>query len=480
GYHTEINDLLLSALTLALSASFSRPVNHIILEGHGREPIDNTLDVSETVGWFTTVYPVRLEMQARVTETMIHTKEMLRAVPNKGIGYGALHQAGDLAGELPAISFNYLGQLGGDTGQGRHQDWSLTDDDCGAVVASDNPSPLLLDINGVVQAGSLQFSVRSRLPQTLTQVFITAFEQALTTVITAGQKQARLGGVKTPSDYGIKGVSIERLSRFQQRYQIEALYPATSLQQGFVYHYLAQPQDDAYRVQLLLDYHDRLDFAAYQQAWALASLRFPVLRTAFDWEGEVLQIVTEGASIGPANFTIKDIRSLPAEERDRAIEELQQNDRAQPFDLHHPGLIRFTLIRQQAQRVTVLITQHHCIADGWSTPILLQTVHEYYNALVQGRVLPKGVDTAYLATQQYHLDHKEASEAYWAERKTQFQGANDLSALLSHGIDLAQIKTVENPAEQGLTVEGNAYGQLKTMCREQGVTLNVVLQFAWH
>ncbi|MDE1476659.1 condensation domain-containing protein, partial [Xenorhabdus bovienii] len=69
---------------------------------------------------------------------------------------------------------------------------------------------------------------------------------------------------------------------------------------------------------------------------------------------------------------------------------------------------------------------------------------------------------------------------YWAERKTQFQGANDLSALLSHGIDLAQIKTVENPAEQELTVEGNAYDQLKTMCREHGITLNVVLQFAWH
>ncbi|WP_230579557.1 condensation domain-containing protein, partial [Xenorhabdus bovienii] len=262
--------------------------------------------------------------------------------------------------------------------------------------------------------------------------------------------------------------------------KIEAIFPATSLQQGFVYHYLAQPQDDAYRVQLLLDYHDRLDFAVYQQAWALASLRFPALRTAFDWEGEVLQIVTEGASIGPANFTIKDISSLPPEEWDRAIEELQRNDRTQPFDLSQPGLIRFTLIRQQAQRVTVLITQHHCIADGWSTPILLQTVHEYYNALVQGRVPPKGGDTAYLATQQYHIDHKDASEAYWAERKTQFQGANDLSALLSHGIDLAQIKTVEKPAEQMLTVEGNAYGQLKTMCREQGVTLNVVLQFAWH
>ncbi|MBD2797151.1 amino acid adenylation domain-containing protein, partial [Xenorhabdus sp. 18] len=294
GYHTEINDLLLSALTLALQTTFSRSVNHIILEGHGRETIDNTLDVAETVGWFTTIYPVRLVMQDDIAETIIHTKERLRAIPNRGIGYGALYQAGYLPDDLPAISFNYLGQLGGEAGQTRHQDWALTDDSCGSVIASENSSHLLLDINGAVQAGKLQFSVLSRLPSAQTKIFITAFEQAFKTVITAGQQQAQSGGVKTPSDYEFKAVSIARLKRLQQRYPIEALYPATSLQQGFIYHHLAQPQDDAYRVQLLLDYHAPIDLAAYQQAWALASLRFPILRTAFDWEGEILQIVTTG------------------------------------------------------------------------------------------------------------------------------------------------------------------------------------------
>ncbi|WP_047686703.1 condensation domain-containing protein, partial [Xenorhabdus sp. NBAII XenSa04] len=82
--------------------------------------------------------------------------------------------------------------------------------------------------------------------------------------------------------------------------------------------------------------------------------------------------------------------------------------------------------------------------------------------------------------QQYHLDHRQASEAYWTERKAQFHRANDLSALLSHNVDLNQVKAVEKPAEQVLTIQGNAYKQLKAMCRKQGVTLNVVLQFAWH
>ncbi|PHM65631.1 Amino acid adenylation [Xenorhabdus stockiae] len=476
GYHTEINDLLLSALALALQNVFANPVNHITLEGHGREHIDNTLDVSETVGWFTTLYPVRLQIQSDIAETIIQTKEMLRDIPNKGIGYSTLHQAGYLTGDLPAISFNYLGQLGGAS----HQDWSITSDDCGNAIASENSSHLLLGINGAIQAGRLQFSVDSRLPPNQTTMFITTFEQMLNRVIAIAQAQAQSGGIKTPSDYGIEGLSVRSLNQLQQQYQIEALYPATSLQQGFVYHYLAQPQDDAYRVQWLLDYHTDVDIAAYQQAWALASLRFPTLRTAFDWEGKILQVITTEASIGSANFRREDLTQLSEAERNRVIDEIQQTDRTLPFDLSQPGLVRFTMIQQREQLTTVLVTLHHSIIDGWSTPILLQAVHGYYNAIIQGELPEITADQAYPATQQYYLDHKAESDRYWAERKPQFQGANDFSALLSHSIDLTQVKTVEKPAAQLLTLKDSAYQQLKEICRTQGVTLNVALQFAWH
>ncbi|WP_422824395.1 non-ribosomal peptide synthase/polyketide synthase [Xenorhabdus bharatensis] len=476
GYHTEINDLLLSALALALQDIFAQPVNHITLEGHGREHIDNTLDVSETVGWFTTLYPVQLQTQSDITETIMHTKEMLRGVPNKGIGYSTLHQAGYLSGDLPAISFNYLGQLGGASSQ----DWSITSDDCGNAIASENSSHLLLGINGAIQDGRLQFSVDSRLPKNQTTMFITAFEHTLNSVITMAQAQAQSGGIKTPSDYGIEGLSVRALNQLQQQYQIEALYPATSLQQGFVYHYLAQPQDDAYRVQWLLDYHANVDTAAYQQAWALASLRFPTLRTAFDWEEKILQVITTEAGIGSAHFRREDLTQLSEADCNRVIDEIQQTDRTQPFDLSQPGLVRFTMIQQREQLTTVLITLHHSIVDGWSTPILLQAVHGYYNAIIQGELPEITVDQAYPATQQYYLDHKAESDRYWAKRKIQFQGANDFSALLSHSIDLTQVKTVEKPAAQLLTLQESAYQQLKAICRTQGVTLNVALQFAWH
>ncbi|PHM53531.1 non-ribosomal peptide synthetase [Xenorhabdus hominickii] len=215
GYRTEINDLLLSALTVALQETFDQSVNHIILEGHGRESIDNTIDISETVGWFTTLYPVRLEKQTDMADTLIHTKEMLRAVPNKGIGYGALQQAGYLTDHLPVISFNYLGQLG----SASRQDWSITDDDCGNTIASENDSHLLLGINGAVQAGKLLFYVDSRLPQSKTVIFIRAFEQALNHIITTAQKQSQTGEIMTPSDYGIKGVSLEQFNQLTHYFE---------------------------------------------------------------------------------------------------------------------------------------------------------------------------------------------------------------------------------------------------------------------
>ncbi|NRD75881.1 AMP-binding protein [Shewanella sp. VB17] len=480
GYHTEINDLLLSALTIALQSTFGESVNHIVLEGHGRESIDETLDVSQTVGWFTSMYPVKLDAYETAAETIIHTKEMLRAIPDKGLGYGALRQVGRVAGQLPEVSFNYLGQLGESSVSGAELDWSLVSTDVGVQVSFDNEDDLALNINGAVQQGVLGFSIISRLSQGQTALFVADFEAALTMVINTAKQQAQLGGLKTPSDYGLDKFSVSELYRLQGQYDIEAIYPATSLQQGFIYHHISQPDDDAYRVQMLFDYQRALDLDNYQEAWRLASIRFPILRTAFDWQGEMLQVTTRGASINKDNFTVKDISHLSLEAREQVIIEIQQEDRAVGFDLTQPGLVRFTIIKQADDLFTVLKSEHHSIIDGWSVPVLMDTVHGYYNQLMAGEAPRIEVDKAYLAAQEYYRHTQADTDMYWSEVKAQYQGANDLSNLLTHKVDLSQVKAVDEPAGQAFKVEGQAYKQLTTMCKAQGVTLNVALQFAWH
>ncbi|WP_299249955.1 condensation domain-containing protein, partial [uncultured Aquimarina sp.] len=72
--------------------------------------------------------------------------------------------------------------------------------------------------------------------------------------------------------------------------KVEHIYPANSLQQGFIYHALSQPTDDAYRVQVLYDYHFALDVDKYLEAWKACISEYPILRTAFNWEEDIIQI----------------------------------------------------------------------------------------------------------------------------------------------------------------------------------------------
>ncbi|RMZ58232.1 amino acid adenylation domain-containing protein [Chryseobacterium nematophagum] len=86
-YHTQINDILLSTFSLALCDFTGLSAHGILLEGHGREDIFPGMDITETVGWFTTMYPIVLERGKDVLSTIVHTKESLRGVPDNGIGW---------------------------------------------------------------------------------------------------------------------------------------------------------------------------------------------------------------------------------------------------------------------------------------------------------------------------------------------------------------------------------------------------------
>ncbi len=118
-YHSRIDDALLSALARALSGWTGSPRLRVDLEGHGREPISDDLDVSRTVGWFTSQYPVVLEAGGvGPGEALLNAKERLRAVPGRGIGYGLLCYLGNAeAAQAADISFNYLGQADAASGE---------------------------------------------------------------------------------------------------------------------------------------------------------------------------------------------------------------------------------------------------------------------------------------------------------------------------------------------------------------------------
>ncbi|WP_146198426.1 condensation domain-containing protein, partial [Flavobacterium araucananum] len=297
------------------------------------------------------------------------------------------------------------------------------------------------------------------------------------------EKVARSETSFTPSDFTSVDISqslldsLEYLARESQN-EIQDIYPATSLQQGFIYHVLSEPDDDAYRVQQLYDYHEPLDVDKYLQAWNNCILEYPILRTAFNWEEDIIQIIYKDGNL---EHSFVDISGLVTQqERDEAIELLQREDRKRGFDLSSPTLLRLCIIRQSENYYTVLRSMHHSITDGWSGPILLASLHGHYQNLLDNKKVSIKEDRAYLRAQEYIYSHKREIQHYWDTSLSGVESANDINTLLSDPIDFSSYKQVDQPATNILEISDDLYRELKSFTQREGITINVVVQFIWH
>jgi non-ribosomal peptide synthase protein (TIGR01720 family) len=156
-YHTQINDVLLTALVEAFAEWTGRRSLLIGLEGHGREDLFEGVDLSRTVGWFTSLFPVLLDISAALDpgSALKSVKEQLRTVPHRGIGYGILRWLGrndSLPTPEPEVSFNYLGQVDGSSDAA----FRFASEDCGAAASPDARRPHLIDVSGGIRDGRLR------------------------------------------------------------------------------------------------------------------------------------------------------------------------------------------------------------------------------------------------------------------------------------------------------------------------------------
>ncbi|MEH2290128.1 amino acid adenylation domain-containing protein [Nostoc sp.] len=208
-YNTQINDILLSALILSLARWTGNSTVVINLEGHGREELFEDVDLSRTVGWFTSLFPVLLQLPDldQPASVIKSIKEQLRAIPNRGIGYGILrYLCKDITVNqqlqtipTPEISFNYLGQFDQVESQ---SDWKFAPESTGANQSFKQIRDHLLDINALVIEGELQidWTYGSNVhTQATVENLAQSYIQAIRLIIEHCQSENAFG--YTPSDF---------------------------------------------------------------------------------------------------------------------------------------------------------------------------------------------------------------------------------------------------------------------------------------
>ncbi|ETW94057.1 MAG: hypothetical protein ETSY1_36505, partial [Candidatus Entotheonella factor] len=220
-YNTRINDVLLTALVQSMTEWTGEPSVLIDLEGHGREALFDEVDLSRTVGWFTTLFPVYLTLASieSVGEALKSVKEQLRRIPNRGIGYGVLRYLSDNAAtqaqlrQRPQaeISFNYLGQFdrvrSASAGLGIVREWQSPQSGLGHRSH-------LLGVSGWISEGQLEmcWSYSDQLHERITiERLASGFMRALQTLI--AHCQSPEAGGYTLSDFSATTLSQKRLDK---------------------------------------------------------------------------------------------------------------------------------------------------------------------------------------------------------------------------------------------------------------------------
>ena len=480
-YRTQINDILLTALVLAIGDWTKGYALSLALEGHGREDIIKDIDLSRTVGWFTSIFPVCLNIKDPndLGEAIKTIKENLRQIPLKGIGYGVLSHLSpnsisfDSSSSQPSLSFNYLGQW--DNTASQEGFFTFTEDSVGPVVSDKNELFHFLNIDSEIKQGTLQFfwtysrnHYHSKTIEELSHTFIARLRQ----LIKHCCHQDAFG--YTPSDFALASLSQTDLdSTFGNIPNIEDIYPLSPMQSGLLFQALYAPQSDAYFVQTILELEGKIDISILLAAWQKVSDHHPLLKTGFVWEGldSPLQYTLKSVEIP---FKVEDWKALREEEQEEKLQDLIKKDRTLGFDLSKPPLFRVTLILCSKNKQIFIWSMHHILTDGWCLPIILRDIFKAYADIQEKRevrLLPSRPYQDYIAWLQQQ--DREDAEIFWKDYLANFEEPTRLSFK-----DTIQENNKNDYDTYSLDLSLEETEKIKNFAQQNGLTLNTLIQGA--
>lgn len=408
-YPLHINDILLAGLTFALYKHSKNYEFLIDMEGHGREECIEGVDVTRTIGWFTSIFPVYLrvpplfleEDDSKWSELMLSIKQEMRQVPDKGIGYGILRYLTNettkkqLSNNNALILFNYLGQF--DLVSKHQATWSFASESPGNPIGTDyfgvkNYSRYPLEVNALVVQGVLRINFNYNKEKFSTEeikFLASCYNKALEKFVILGRKLS-LAGLYLPSDSSInklftgkcniahKGIENEQYVPFSLvnvvEYKnvisdlnlVEDIYPASYLQARML---LEATKDNKGTYHIVSNYSVHAKFDENKLLHILVGLanKHELLRAAFllNKEQRYTVVIFKSIDLDYQIYKYKDSKHL--------IEKEKLNS----FEYSKPGLFRI-VINDKGNNFDIIFSFHNALEDGWSMATLINEFGQAY------------------------------------------------------------------------------------------------------
>ncbi|MBC3453768.1 non-ribosomal peptide synthetase [Pseudomonas mosselii] len=488
-YHTQVNDLLLTALARTLCQWSGDQQVLVQLEGHGRDGLFEDMDLTRSVGWFTNAYPLSLSPQMGEDESaragsIKRIKEQLRQVPHKGLGHGVLRYLADEAGRermaaLPQarITFNYLGQFDQQFDQAAL--FQPLDAPAGLAHDLDAPLPNWLSVDGQVYGGALQlrwsFSAERYDEATIARL-AEAYRLELLALI--GHCLADGNGSFTPSDFPLAQLTQEQIDALPiPAAEIEDVYPLTPMQEGLLLHTLLEPGTGIYYMQDRYRINSALDPERFAQAWQAVVARHEALRASFSWNaGEAMLQIIHKPGKTPVDY--QDWRGLDETTQEARLQALHKQEREAGFELLREAPFHLRLVRVDEARYWFMMSNHHILIDAWCRSLLMNDFFEIYQALGEGRQAQLPVPPRYRDYIGW-LQRQDLDEArqWWQANLAGFERATAIPSDRPLRHDHAGDGMVVGDCYTRLEVSEGA--RLRELAQAHQLTVNTFAQAAW-
>lgn len=470
-YRARVTELLLASLIRSYHAWSGNDAVTIDLEGHGREEtIAQGTDLSRTVGWFTTIYPVRFDVTKEEWGQLVpKVQEQLSQVPKQGITYGMLRYL--KMEKIPSssqISFNYLGQFQADPSS----IWaSSTSEGIGSLVDSTFRRPYALDIWSAVQDDQLEVKFiydPSQFSKVQITSWITLYQQQLNLLI---QHCAAKKPQPLLIDFPNAKLSQDELLKVPSLSDVKSIYPLSPLQEGMLFHSLYDNEGTAYVIQMTMKITGKFNMSVFRESWNQLMKRHPQLAVSLWWKGikQAHQIAWKHMEIPIHQI---DWTNQSKEEQDQLMYEFLAKDRKKAFDLTKPPLMRMALFTTEEQEHQAVWSYHHALLDGWSMPIVLEELLEIYQSQVTQRSLQlPSVSTYEQYFEWLSRQDEEVAKSYWSHQLTNAKAAEIALPIKQSG---------RSTHEEWITFLSNEVTEaVQQFAKQRKVTINTVIQAVW-
>ncbi|MGH8549113.1 MAG: amino acid adenylation domain-containing protein [Methylococcales bacterium] len=478
-----VQELLLAALVKSVCEWANTAIVDIDVEVHGRDAPLEGLDVTRTVGWFTSVVPVHIHLpDSEAVGILIRSvKQQLRSQMQTAFTAGMQQWLDRVRGQAvhphgANILFNYLGhwEPGGET----LTRFRLTREPVGPSRGARNRRCYEWEINACVVDAHLEFQwtygaerYASATMEKLVNTTLHRLEKLIGECLHSATR------CLIPDDFPLSSLDQDELDSVPvDERNIEDIYPLAPMQEGLLFHTLMYPGSGIYFMQDRYRLRGEVDVAAFRSAWRQLVDHHPILRTSFVWNvrSRPHQIVHKRVADFPIEYV--DWRGIPEADQETKLNRLLASELTEGFDLTRAPLIRVRLFHLADRSYLMLRSHHHILMDAWCTSLMLTDFKMNYDALIRQEPVPWQGNRPfrdYIAWLQ--SQDREAAQRFWRDGLAGFTESTPL--VFDRPMVVENATGRINDAVVFLSAEQTA--SLNALAQRHQLTPNTFAQAAW-